>query len=151
MRALLVVLVALCLSGADWPNFRGHNSAGVSDSKDLPVEFGPSKNVIWKTPLPAGHSSPVIIGDRIWLTAYDENKLYVISLNRSDGRILWRREVPRPRKQELHKSNSPASPSVVIDDRKNVYAFFTDFGLISYGSDGEERWRLPLGPFGNPF
>ena len=63
---------------------------------------------------------------------------------------MWRREVPRPRKQKLHDSNSPASPSVATDGR-NVYAFFTDFGLISYGSDGEERWRVPLGPFNNPF
>ena len=150
MRACLIVL-SLAVFAADWPNFRGHNSNGISESKDLPVEFGPSKNVVWKTPLPPGHSSPVIVGDRIWLTAYDESKLYVISLNRPDGRVLWRREVPRPRKQELHKSNSPASPSVVIDPRKNVFAFFTDFGLVSYGPDGEERWRHPLGPFNNPF
>jgi outer membrane protein assembly factor BamB len=50
----------------------------------------------------------------------------------------------------LHTSNSPASPSVATDG-KNVWAFFTDFGLISYGPDGEERWRLPMGPFNNPF
>jgi outer membrane protein assembly factor BamB len=150
MRALLLLSV-VTLSAADWPNFRGPNSNGISPSSNLPTEFGPSKNVLWKTPLPAGHSSPVIVGDRIWLTAYDADKLYVISLNRADGRVLWRREIPRPRKQELHKSNSPASPSVVVDAAKNVYAFFTDFGLISYGTDGEERWRMPMGPFNNPF
>ena len=52
--------------------------------------------------------------------------------------------------QELHKSNSPASPSVATDG-KNTFSFFTDFGLISHGSDGEEHWLLPLGPFNNPF
>jgi outer membrane protein assembly factor BamB len=148
---LPIALVPVLLAAADWPNFRGPNSNGVSESTNLPVEFGPNKNVVWKTPLPAGHSSPVIVGDRIWLTAYDDTKLYVIALDRRDGRVLWRRDAPRPRKQELHKSNSPASPSVVVDAQKNVYAFFTDFGLVSYGSDGEERWRLPLGPFNNPF
>jgi outer membrane protein assembly factor BamB len=50
----------------------------------------------------------------------------------------------------MHAMNNPASPSVVTDGR-NVYAFFTDFGLISYGFDGNERWRLALGPFNNPF
>ena len=80
----------------------------------------------------------------------DAEKLFVFCLERESGKILWRREVPRPRKQELHKSNSAASPSIATDGR-NVFAFFTDFGLVSYGPDGEERWRMPLGPFNNPF
>ena len=132
------------------PSSGAPNARGVSDATNLPVQFGPSKNVIWKTALPAGHSSPVLSADRIFVTAFDASKLYVISMERASGKILWRREVPRPRKQELHKSNSPASPSVATDG-KNTFAFFTDFGLISHGPDGEERWRLPLGPFNNPF
>jgi outer membrane protein assembly factor BamB len=135
---------------SDWPQFRGPNAFGVSDTTGLPSEFGPSKNVSWKTALPPGHSSPVFSADQIFLTAYDTDHLYVIALERSTGRIQWRREVPRPRKQKLHNSNSPASPSVVTDG-KNAYAFFTDFGLVSYGPDGNERWRVPLGPFDNPF
>ena len=151
LRSSILILATTCtVIAADWPQFRGINARGVSETTGLPVEFGPSRNVLWKTALPPGHSSPVLSADRIFLTAFDEKALYVISLDRSTGRILWRREVPRPRTQELHKSNSPASPSVATDG-KNAYAFFTDFGLISYGSDGEERWRLPLGPFGNPF
>jgi outer membrane protein assembly factor BamB len=158
MCAKETFLFAIILSGAvpdvgaeNWPAFRGANATGVSGAKDLPTDFGPGKNVVWKTRLPAGHSSPVIHGDRIWLTGFDEDHLYVISLDRATGRILWRREIVRPRKQELHKSNSPASPSVATDGRGNSFAFFTDFGLISHGPDGEERWRLPLGPFNNPF
>jgi outer membrane protein assembly factor BamB len=147
---LIAAAAASLLYGTDWPQWRGVNSAGVSDAVGLPVEFGPSKNVVWKTTLPAGHSTPVIVGNRIHLTGFDESKLYVITLDRASGKVLWRRDVPRPRKQELHKSNSPASPSVVTDGR-NTYAFFTDFGMISHGPDGEERWRLPLGPFNNPF
>ena len=151
LLSLIVAGAAACtLGGAEWPQFRGVNARGVSDATNLPVEFGPTKNVIWKTALPAGHSSPVLSADRIFLTAFDANKLYVITLDRASGKILWRREVPRPRKQELHKSNSPASPSVATDG-KNTYAFFTDFGLVSHGPDGEERWRVPLGQFDNPF
>src|SRR2546426_19352 len=150
LSALLIATVTVCMAAADWPQFRGVNASGVSDAMNLPVEFGPTKNVIWKTSLPAGHSSPVLTADRIFVTASDADKLYVITLDRASGKILWRREVPRTRKQELHKSNSPVSPSVATDGR-NTYAFFTDFGLVSHGPDGEERWRVTLGPFNNPF
>ena len=146
----LFASAACAFAAADWPQFRGPNAAGVSETTGLPAEFGPSKNVIWRTALPPGHSSPVLSADRIFLTAFDEDRLYVITLERATGKILWRRELPRFRKQKLHASNSPASPSVATDGH-NAYAFFTDFGLVSYGSDGEERWRVPLGPFDNPF
>lgn len=145
----LHLILASVLLAADWPQFRGVNSSGVSTDTGLPVEMNPTTNVVWKTELPPGHSSPVLVGDSIFLTAADDEKLWVFALDRSSGRIKWRREVPRPRKEELHKSNSSASPSAVSDG-KNVYAFFTDFGLISFGPDGNERWRMPLGPFNNP-
>lgn len=155
LLAVLVVMWTLSASASDdWPQFRGPNSSGVSENTNLLVEFGPEKNVIWKTSLPPGHSSPVLSADRIFVTAYEKvgaaHKLFVISLDRATGKIVWQREVPNPRKQELHKSNSPASPSAVTDGQ-NVYAFFTDFGLISFDRDGKERWRLPMGPFNNPF
>jgi outer membrane protein assembly factor BamB len=145
-----LLLSAALAAASDWPQFRGANASGVSDTTGLPVEFGPTKNVVWKTPLPPGHSSPVLTAGRIMLTAFQGDKLLVYTLDRATGKILWHREVPRNRTQELHKSNSPASPSIATDG-KNAYAFFTDFGLISYGPDGEERWRVPLGPFNNPF
>ncbi|MGH9769551.1 MAG: PQQ-binding-like beta-propeller repeat protein [Blastocatellia bacterium] len=154
-----ILFVALSLSAQpssasdDWSQFRGPNASGVSNNPgdtDLPIDFGPDQNVVWKTPLPAGHSSPVLTSDRIFITAYEPSKLLVICLDRASGKILWRSEVAKPRSQELHKSNSPASPSPVTDGQ-NVFAFFTDFGLISFDRDGKERWRLPLGPFNNPF
>lgn len=148
-----VFLLPLCSAFAvaeDWLQFRGPNSQGVSNNTNLPVEFGPEKNVLWKTALPPGHSSPVLAGDRIYLTAFENARLFTIALDRATGKVQWRREAPRPRQQALHKSNSPASPSPVSDGR-NVFVFFTDYGLISYGPDGNERWRTPMGPFNNPF
>lgn len=138
------------LYAEDWPQFRGPNSSGISGNRNLPVEFGPHQNVVWKTELPPGHSSPILAGDRIFVTAVDNEKLFTICLDRATGKINWRREVPRSRKGELHKVNGPASPSPVSDG-KNVYVFFYDFGMISFGPDGNELWRLPLGPFNNPF
>src|SRR5690242_1526408 len=89
-----VVLCGWSLSTAeDWPQFRGLNSSGTSNETNLPVEFGPEKNVVWKTPLPPGHSSPVLTADRIYVTAYERkgvtNKLFVISLERATGKVLW--------------------------------------------------------------
>ncbi len=148
--ALSVLAVGICLP-ADWPQFRGQNAAGVSGDTNLPVEFGPEKNVVWKTAVPPGNSSPSVAGDRIFLTAHEGEKLLTISLDRATGRILWRREAPRPRKQVIERpANGPVSATPATDGT-NVYSFFQDFGLIAYGSDGNELWRIPLGPFNNPF
>jgi outer membrane protein assembly factor BamB len=144
------LLLAVLGLGADWPQFRGVNAKGVADDTNLPVEFGPDTNVVWKTTLPTGPSSPSIAGDRIFLTGVEDEKLFVFALDRPTGRILWQREAPRPRKQELQENNSPASPTPATDG-ENVYVFFADFGLLAYGPDGNELWRLPLGPFNNPF
>jgi outer membrane protein assembly factor BamB len=143
----LVVLLAGAASG-QWDRFRGPNGAGVSESAGLPVEFGPAKNLVWRVELPPGHSSPVISGGRIYLTAVEHEHLHTVCVEQSSGRILWRHEAPRPRREKLHSLNNPASPSPVTDG-ENVYVFFPDFGMLSYTRDGAARWRLPLGPFRN--
>ena len=135
---------------SDWPRFRGPNGTGVAETSPLPDSIGPSKHVMWKTALPPGHSSPVISGDRIFLTAFEGDKLFTIALDRANGKILWRRESPRDRHEKLDAQNSPASPTPAADGR-NVYVFFPDYGLLSYTFDGKERWRTPLGPFDNMY
>src|SRR5262249_62308320 len=98
LTPLSVALIALApLCGEDWLQFRGPNSAGVSNNRNLPVEFGPNKNVVWRTDLPPGYSSPVLVGDRIFLTAIDTEKLFTIGLDGAIGRINARREVLWPR------------------------------------------------------
>jgi outer membrane protein assembly factor BamB len=144
MRALLLLAAA----ALEWSSFRGPNGSGVSQTTGLPVEFGPERNVEWKTSVPRGTSSPVLTSDRIFLTATDGPDLLTLCLDRGTGSILWRRAITKPRSEQLHKLNSPASATPVTDGR-NVYSFFGDFGLVSYGPDGEERWRMPLGPFSN--
>jgi outer membrane protein assembly factor BamB len=88
----------------------------------------------------------VLTRDRIFVTAHDKDKLYVIALDRQTGKILWQREVPRAHAGRLQNVNGPASPSPVTDGT-NVYVFFQDFGMLSYDAAGKERWKLPLGPF----
>jgi outer membrane protein assembly factor BamB len=145
-----ILLISALLSAGEWPQFRGVNSSGVSDEKNLPVEFSPSKNVVWKTPLPPGHSSPVFSKTQIFLTAYTPEKIYVIALDRKSGKENWRREAPRPVKAEHHKANSSASPSCSTDG-DNVYALFNDFGAISFDAKGAERWRHAMPNINNPF
>ena len=116
----------------------------------MPAELAADKNVIWRVPLPAGHSSPIVSGGRIFLTAFEKDKLLTICLKQDSGELVWRRESPRSGVTEVDKRNSPASPSPAADG-KNVFVFFQDFGLVSYTFAGEERWRTPLGPFSNVY
>ncbi|MCP5117367.1 MAG: PQQ-binding-like beta-propeller repeat protein [bacterium] len=148
--SLTITLPAMLALGAEWPQFRGPNAAGVSGETNLPVEFGPETNVVWKTEVPPGWSSPAVAGERVFLTGMEDEKLFTFALDRATGRILWRREAPRPRRQVMHDTNSPAA-ATPVSDGVNVFSFFPDFGLLAYGGDGNELWRIPLGPFNNPF
>src|SRR5689334_4534531 len=78
--------------GSDWPQFRGPHSSGIAIPESvLPTDIGPDKHVVWKTGLPSGHSSPAIVGDKIFLTAVrDKEHLETLCLDRADGKILWR-------------------------------------------------------------
>ena len=143
---LLALMLATYVSGEEWSQFRGPNGTGVSATTGLPDTFGPAKNVIWKTELPPGHSSPVLTSDRVYVTAHVNDQLFVISIDRQTGKIVWQKQVPRTRQGRLQNVNGPASPSPVTDGT-NVYVFFQDAGLLSFDRDGKERWRLPLGPF----
>jgi len=149
---LSLLLLTTAVAAEDWTRFRGPNGSGISSASKLPIDFGPEKNVVWKTPLPPGHSSPILTDKHIVLTAHEpgsaaaDYRLVVIALNRQTGSIIWKREVPRANKGRLENVNGPASPSVVTDGA-NVYAFFQEFGLVSYTAEGRERWRMPLGPF----
>ena len=135
---------------SNWPQFRGPNGSGVAETSGLPTRFGPDENVVWKTPVPPGRSSPVLSGGRVFLTAVEDDKLYTLCFSRTTGRELWRRECPRPRTEKLDRRNHPAAASAATD-RDSVYVFFGDFGLLAYDFDGNERWRLPLGPFDNSY
>ncbi|MBI4905894.1 MAG: PQQ-binding-like beta-propeller repeat protein [Acidobacteria bacterium] len=147
MRTVFTIVVLSCCAWAeDWPRFHGPNGAGVSASSATPVEFGAGKKMVWKTAVPFSRSSPIVAGGRVYLTAYENNNLITMALDAGSGRVLWRNEISRPTAKQPHKSNDPASPTPASDGR-NVYAFFPDFGLVSYDAQGKERWRVTLGPF----
>src|SRR3954467_338162 len=94
-----------------WSGFRGPSGSGIWETAGLPLTFGPEENVIWKTELPFGHSSPILTEDRIYLTAVRTGQLVTIALDRPTGKILWERPAPRPRTEKLDTRNGPAGPS----------------------------------------
>jgi len=131
-----------------WNRFRGPNGSGMALGSGYPEELGPDKNVRWKRAFPEGHSSPVLSPQHLFLTALEDEKLYVIAVERDTGETAWEQEVPRPRREYLHPKNHPASASVAVD-HDTVVAFFGDYGLIGFDHAGNERFRQPLGKFDN--
>lgn len=133
---------------AQWSQFRGPNGSGVDTSAGYPIEFSPTKNVVWKVAIPYGQSSPVVVGTRLYVTASKGEQLITFCLDTKTGLELWRREVKRDRVQEIYKANDPASPTPAAD-ASGVVAFFPELGLVAYDNSGKERWRHALGPFKN--
>jgi len=151
-RLVAVTLAVVILTGPalaqDWSRFRGPNGSGVSDSIDVPVDFGPERNLEWVTDIPFARSSPVLTSDRIFLTAIDAETFTTLALDRVSGKELWRQTIERDRQSEMHKDTDSATPSPVTDGT-NVFAFFQETGLVAYSGKGKELWRMALGPFRN--
>jgi outer membrane protein assembly factor BamB len=151
MLDILTVFLALAAAAApaaEWSRFRGPNGSGLSEAKGYPTEFGPASHVIWKTTLPQGYSSPIVSGNRIFLTGQRDGKLLTFAVDRATGKVLWEREAPRPRTEKLDPRNHAAGPSAATDG-EDVFVFFADYGLLGYDVTGKELWRVPLGPFTN--
>jgi len=151
---LFIVLLLAAPAGLfapvdEWSRFRGPNGSGISAAKNLPVEFGPEKNLIWKLDLPQGHSSPILHRNRIYLTGFRGADVSTFAIS-TDGKILWEAKLAGVAQPSVDKRNNPASPSPAVDDT-GVYVFFHDFGLLAYDLNGKERWRMPLGPFINVY
>jgi outer membrane protein assembly factor BamB len=144
---VVATFVPLSFAGAaEWPQFRGPNSSGIGDGKP-PVEFGPSQNVLWKTAVGAGLSSPIIAKGRAFLTEFDRstNQLATLCIDQHTGKILWRRTVAPTEIEKVHDISSPAAPTPATDGER-VYVYFGSYGLVSYDFDGKLLWerRLPL-------
>jgi outer membrane protein assembly factor BamB len=146
MRCLLLVL-ALLLPSSDWPQFRGPTGQGISDEQGLPLNWSETTNIRWKTPiLGKGWSSPVIQGDRIWLTsATEEGKsLRAISVDVNTGTIVQNVEVFHLKSVKLtNGKNSFASPTPIVQGDR-VYVHFGAFGTACLSQSGEILWKTKL-------
>jgi outer membrane protein assembly factor BamB len=134
------------LRAEDWPQWRGPRGDGTSLETNIPTHWSATENVRWKTPIPGkGHSSPVVWGDRIFLTTCveGEEERMLLCLDRVSGNILWQHEVLKAPLEKKHKLNSYASATPATDGKNLWVAFFGNpkIDLICYDMDGKEVWR----------
>lgn len=137
------------VSAENWPRFRGPEGTGHSDESGLPVSWS-ADDVAWRAPLPGlGQSSPIIWGDRIFLTsALDGGKeRVVLALDRDTGKILWQRTFKTGDPGPTHSMNPHAS-STCVTDGERVISFFGNGGFHAHDVDGNPLWsRTDLGEF----
>lgn len=127
-----------------WPQFRGPGGSGVADRQRPPLEIGPDKNVAWKVAVPSGFSSPIVAGDLLALTAFDEGKLYTIAYRRADGSEVWRREAPAAKIELYHKTEGSPAASTPATDGQRIVSYFGSCGLFCYDLAGKELWKYEL-------
>ncbi|HUR53820.1 MAG TPA: PQQ-binding-like beta-propeller repeat protein [Gemmataceae bacterium] len=153
LAAAAVGFLAAVAAGADplaWPQFRGPAGSGVGTGRP-PVEVGPTKNVKWKVPVPSGVSSPIVVGDLLVLTAFENDKLYTIAYRRADGKEAWRATAPATRIEPYHKTEgSPAAPTPATDGTR-IVSYFGSCGLCCYDLSGSQLWTYELPPAATEF
>ncbi len=123
---LVLVLLTPVASAEEWPGWRGPRLDGTSTETDVPIRWSPTENVAWKTPIPGvGHSSPVVWGDRVFVTTclLKEQQRVLLCLDRRDGKVLWQRVVVTSPLEPKHRLNSYAS-STPATDGKHVWTAF---------------------------
>jgi outer membrane protein assembly factor BamB len=173
-RIILLTSVGLLglQAGENWPQFRGPESSGVADDPKLPDSWSSSKNVVWKTEIPgSGWSSPVVWGDRIFLTSVvstvapeepkkglyfggnretiptDEHRWMVYAIDWKTGKIAWEREVQHGVPASSHHLKNTYASETPVTDGERVYAYFGNLGLFVFDMDGKPVWSHRWGPF----
>ena len=134
-----------------WPRWRGPSGQGVVDATGYPDTWSSSENVVWRSTVPGrGNSSPIVWGDRIFLTTTQEagRRLSVLSYRRSDGQLLWETAAPEGPIEHIHPKNSQASATPTTDGER-VYVSFGSRGLVAVDFDGRVVWHTDVGPIGN--
>jgi outer membrane protein assembly factor BamB len=132
----------------EWPQFRGPGGQGHSSERGVPLDWSPTRNIVWKTPVPGrGWSSPIVAGGRVWLTtAIDgsEGTLRLLAYELESGREALNVEVFRiGHASLLNDKNSHASPTPVADADR-VYVHFGDQGTAALTMDGKVLWKTRL-------
>lgn len=156
MRLCLAIVFIVTVSGRtfaeNWPAWRGPRGDGTSLEKDVPVNWSATESIVWKVPIPGkGHASPIVWGNRIFVvTALEElNQRVLLCLDRTKGKVIWRRVVLEAPLEKLHTLNSRASSTPATDGEK-VYISFLDrdkMFVAAYDFDGNEVWSVRTGVF----
>lgn len=149
LRAFVVILgLAVPAFAGHWPAWRGPDGMGHSPEKDVPLRWSPTENVRWKLPLPdAGSSSPIVWGDRVFLTQAIENgkRRAVLCFDRTVGKLLWQKETLFTGKESTYTEDPHYCSATPVADGERVIASLGSAGMVCYDFDGKELWRKELG------
>lgn len=153
---LAVGLFVVPTNAADWSGFRGPGSQGISEDTKVPTEWDDSKNLMWKVKLPGkGYSSPIVVGDRVFLTCYsgDEGDLsglkrHLTCIDRKSGDEVWSKVIPATGRERAiprfagtpgYASNTPVS------DGERIYVLFGNSGMFAFDLAGKQIWKKDVG------
>jgi len=168
--SLAGIFGATLAPAADWPAFRGPTGDGVVPaSENPPLEWSESKNLVWRTELPGpGSSSPIVVGDRVFLSCYsgygldkkdpgDVSKLqrHALCLDRKTGEILWNEIIPQPAAEEPYQgeyiTTHGYASGTPVSDGKGVYFFFHHAGVHAFTLEGKKVWEKSVGTKPHPW
>jgi outer membrane protein assembly factor BamB len=135
-----------------WPRWRGWSGQGLVEGSGYPDRWSDTQNVLWKVEVPGrGNSSPIVWGDRIFLTtSYDSpsQRRSILCLSRQDGKLLWETFAPDGPAEHLHRKNTLASGTPSTDGQL-VYALLGNHGLLAVDFEGKIVWHRGLGAANN--
>jgi outer membrane protein assembly factor BamB len=134
-----------------WPRWRGPSGQGHVVEAAYPDTWSPTSRVQWKATVPGrGNSSPVVWGDRVFLTTArdDGRRLSMLAFSRSDGRVLWETVIPQNGVEGVHEKNGYASATPATDGQR-VYASFGRHGLVAVDMNGRIAWHRTFGVIDN--
>ena len=167
---VLFFFVAGLAQAENWQGWRGPNGAGTSPEKGMPVKWSGTENIAWRIAIPGeGHSSPIIWGDKVFLTSSltEKNKRILLCLDRPSGQTVWQRDVVQSPPETIHRLNSRASGTPATDGRQVYVTFMRAEGdrviapnvssdrlitpgkiiVTAYDLDGNEKWKTNVGDF----
>jgi len=167
---VLFFFVAGLIQAENWPGWRGPSGDGVSNGKGIPTKWSSTENIAWRIAIPGeGHSSPIVWGDKVFLTSSltEKNRRILLCLDRLSGQTVWQRDVVQSPPETIHRLNSRASGTPATDGRQVYVTFMRAEGdkviapnvgserlitpgkiiVAAYDLDGNEKWKTNVGDF----
>lgn len=169
-QAVCLVAVSMTVGspifGEDWPRFRGPNGTGVT-ADAAPIQWDDAKGIQWKTELPGyGVSSPIVVGDRVYVTCYSgygtpdgggdmsDLKRHLVAIDRASGDVVWTKTVDAVLPEDPYSPPGVTSHGYAshtpTSDGKLIYAFFGKSGVYAFDRDGNEVWKASVGKGSGP-
>ena len=156
MNFVLLTTIACAVFGGEpagdegqaWPQWRGPATASVAANADLPVEFGPDRNVAWSAPLPGGgYSAPVVVGERVFVTANgqpDRGSLHVLCFDRGTGERRWERTFEATGRTAVYEPDMRVATPTPAADGERVFVLFSSNDLACFTLEGVPVWYRGL-------